>query len=82
MNGLFFDEQDFDLPVPDTDPQLYEIATSFIDHRFPTAAMSLSTRVRIIIARLLVEGQLHAGARGLGAGTAPAYAAAQAARRG
>ena len=56
MNGLFFDERDFHLPVPDTDPQLYEIATSFIDRRFPSAAMSLSTRVRIIIARLLVHG--------------------------
>jgi AraC-like DNA-binding protein len=57
MNGLFFDEQDFHLPVPNTDPQLYEIATSFIDQRFPAAATSLSTRVRILIARLLFQGQ-------------------------
>jgi AraC-like DNA-binding protein len=56
MNGLLFDEQDFDLALPGTDPQLYEMATSFIDHRFPTAAMPLRTRVRINIARLLVEG--------------------------
>lgn len=56
MNGLLFDEQDFELPLPDTDPQLYEMATSFIDHRFPTSAMPLRTRVRINIARLLVEG--------------------------
>jgi AraC-like DNA-binding protein len=56
MNGLVFDEQDLNLPVPDPDPQLYEMATSFIDDRFPTTAMSLSTRVRIIIAHLLVEG--------------------------
>ena len=56
MNGMFFDEQDFELPLPNTDPQLYEIATSFIDHRFPTAVMPLGTRVRINIARLLVEG--------------------------
>jgi AraC-like DNA-binding protein len=56
MSGLFFDERDFDVSVPDTDPQLYEIATSFIDHRFPPAATSVSTRVRSIIARLLVEG--------------------------
>ena len=56
MSGLFFDEQDFDVSVPDADPQLHEIATSFIDHRFPTAATSVSTRVRAIIARLLVEG--------------------------
>ena len=56
MNGLLFDEQDLDLPLPDTDPQLYEMATSFIDRRFRTSAMPLRTRVRINIARLLVEG--------------------------
>jgi AraC-like DNA-binding protein len=56
MSGLFFDEQDFDVPVPNTDPQLYEIATSFIDQRFPPAAASVSTRVRSIIGRLLLEG--------------------------
>jgi AraC-like DNA-binding protein len=56
MNGLFFDERDFDVSVPDPDPQLYEIATSFIDHRFPAAPMSVTTRVRTIIARFLVEG--------------------------
>jgi AraC-like DNA-binding protein len=56
MNGLVFEEQDLDVPLPDTDPQLYEMATSFIDNRFPTASMPLRTRVRINIARLLVEG--------------------------
>ena len=56
MSGLFFEERDFELSVPDTDPQLYEIATSFIDQRFPPATTSVSTRVRAIIARLLVEG--------------------------
>lgn len=56
MQGLFFDERDLQLPLAEADPQLYEIATSFIDQRFPAAAMSLSSRVRILIARLLVEG--------------------------
>jgi AraC-like DNA-binding protein len=56
MNGLFFDERDLELAIADADPQLYEIATTYIDQRFPAAAMSLSTRVRIIIAHLLVEG--------------------------
>jgi AraC-like DNA-binding protein len=56
MSGLFFEEQDFEVSVPDADPQLHEIATSFIDDRFPTAALSVSARVRSIIARLLVEG--------------------------
>jgi AraC-like DNA-binding protein len=56
MNGLLFSEEDLDRAVPDTDPQLHEIATSFIDHRFPSSAVTLSTRVHSIIARLLVEG--------------------------
>ena len=56
MNGLLFNEQDFALPLPDADPQLYEMATSFIERRFPSSAMPLRTRVRINIARLLVEG--------------------------
>lgn len=56
VQGLFFDERDLELALPEADPQLYEIATSYIDQRFPAAAMSLSERVRIMIARLLVEG--------------------------
>jgi AraC-like DNA-binding protein len=56
MNGLFFNDEDFDLSLPDSDPQLYEIATSFIEHRFPSSAATLSTRVHSIIARLLMEG--------------------------
>lgn len=55
MNGLSFNVRDFDLSIPDTDPQLYELATSFIDHRFPTPAMTLSVRVRTIIGRFLAD---------------------------
>jgi AraC-like DNA-binding protein len=55
-NGVFFDEDDLDLPIPHIDAQLYEIATSFIDLRFPTAFKTLSARVRAVIQRLLVEG--------------------------
>jgi AraC-like DNA-binding protein len=56
MNGLLFDEQDLELALPNADPQLYEMATSFIGRRFRTAEVPLRTRVRINIARLLVEG--------------------------
>ena len=56
MNGLFFSQEDLDRPVPDTNPQLYEIATGFIDHRFPSSTVTLSKRVHGIIARLLAEG--------------------------
>ena len=56
MNGLFFHERDFDLSIPGMDPQLYEIATTFIDHRFPRAAMTLSARARAVINRCLADG--------------------------
>lgn len=56
MNALLLDEQDLALPLPGSDPQLYEMATSFIDHRFPTTATPMRTRVRIKIAQLLVAG--------------------------
>jgi AraC-like DNA-binding protein len=57
LDALLFDESDFALSLPGADPQLYEIATSFIDQRFPAAAMPLSARVRFAVARLLVEGK-------------------------
>jgi AraC-like DNA-binding protein len=56
MTGLFVENQDLALPIPRQNPQLYEIATSFIDNRFPAATTSLRTRVRAMVARLLVEG--------------------------
>ncbi len=56
MNGLFFDEKDLDQPLPERDAQLYEIATSYVDQRFPAVSRSLSSRVRIIITHLLAEG--------------------------
>ncbi|HSW15306.1 MAG TPA: AraC family transcriptional regulator [Solimonas sp.] len=55
MNGLFFEERDLDLPVPERDAQLHEIATSYIERRFPGVPMRLSTRVRIIITHLLAD---------------------------
>jgi AraC-like DNA-binding protein len=56
MNALFFDAAALDRPIPGADPQLFEIAASYIDHRFPAAPATLAGRVRILIARLLVDG--------------------------
>lgn len=56
-NGLYFADEDLHCPLPDPDPQLYELATSFIDSRFPSASLALSSRVRSIVAKLLVAGQ-------------------------
>jgi AraC-like DNA-binding protein len=55
-NGLLFSRGDFDVPVPNRDPQLYEMAVSFIQQRFPATEPALSTRVRAIIERLLLAG--------------------------
>jgi len=53
FNALFFDKDDFAKPVVNSDRQLYEIATTFIDHQFPTMASSFSVQVRSAIARML-----------------------------
>ena len=41
MNGLLFSQEDLDLPVPDTDPQLYEIATSLYRSSLPELCRDL-----------------------------------------
>ncbi|WP_375398834.1 AraC family transcriptional regulator [uncultured Sphingomonas sp.] len=56
-NGLFFTERDLRCPIVDPDPQLYELATCFIDSRFPAANQTMSTRVRAQIGRLLDSGE-------------------------
>jgi AraC-like DNA-binding protein len=54
--GVLFAARDFDLPIPDVDPQLYEMATDFIEHRYPSSQPALSTRVRASVERLLLAG--------------------------
>lgn len=61
-SGLLFNERDLDVPIPNSDPQIYELSTDFIEHRFPAAAAVLSSRVRTIVERLLLDGDCtHAG---------------------
>lgn len=55
-NGAWFDPRDLDVEVPDADPQLYELATHFIDQRFPSTEPGLSPRVRAVVERLLPAG--------------------------
>jgi AraC-like DNA-binding protein len=54
MNGLLFAEGDLDAPIPGGDPQIYDLATSFIDRHFPSAEPLLSVRVRSTVERLLL----------------------------
>jgi hypothetical protein len=61
-NGLVFAGRELDLPIPDADPQLYELATHFIEQRFPRGRPFLTARVRAIVERLLLAGDCtHAG---------------------
>jgi AraC-like DNA-binding protein len=56
MNALLLDERDFERPLPSANPQLYEMAASFIERRVPKAPVPLRTRARIHIAQLLADG--------------------------
>jgi AraC-like DNA-binding protein len=56
VSGLFFTHRDLDAPIANADSQIYELTTDFIEHRFPSADSILSTRVRTIVERLLLEG--------------------------
>lgn len=56
MNGLLFADRDLDSPIPDADPELYEMATDFIRNRFPIEDSVLSARLRSIVERLLLDG--------------------------
>ncbi|HWK49524.1 MAG TPA: AraC family transcriptional regulator, partial [Steroidobacter sp.] len=60
-NGLFFAQSDLDMPIPNVDPQLYELSTDFIEHRFPSTTAPLSTRVRTLIERSLLQGDCSYG---------------------
>ncbi len=56
MDGLLFVDLDLDTPVPDADPQLYELASDFIENRFPAEESVLSARMRSIVERLVLDG--------------------------
>lgn len=55
-NGLLFAEHDLDVAISGRDPQIYKLATSFVDRHFPATAPILSARVRAMVERLLLAG--------------------------
>lgn len=57
VNAVFLSSEDFDRPLRKRDHRLYDLATSFIDTRYPPMKPLLSFRVRAIGARLLAEGK-------------------------
>jgi AraC-like DNA-binding protein len=57
FNALFFKTEDLAQEIVDRDPQLYELASSFIDSKFPATTQEMSSQVRAVVARLLAVGR-------------------------
>ncbi len=56
FNAVFMRRRDLALPIIDQDPQLYHLASSFINLQFPPEQHDLTTRVRALSERLLPIG--------------------------
>lgn len=56
FNAVYFNNRDLAQPIIDQNPQLYELAASYIDNQFPSTITHLATRVRVVSARLLALG--------------------------
>ena len=56
MNGLIFVNRDLDVPNPKADPQVYELATNYIEHQLPPTDSVFGPRIRMIVERLLPTG--------------------------
>lgn len=52
-DGFLLTEQDLLCPISEPDPQLYEMATSFVETRYPVASPPTRARVRLLIERFL-----------------------------
>jgi AraC-like DNA-binding protein len=55
-NGLLFANSDLDVANPNADPQVYELAANYIEHRLPATDALFGPRIRIIVERLLLAG--------------------------
>jgi AraC-like DNA-binding protein len=56
MNGVLFADSDLDVPNPKADPQVYELATNYIEQRLPATDSLFGPRIRLIVERLLLAG--------------------------
>jgi AraC-like DNA-binding protein len=59
FNALFFSGRDLAMPIMNRSPRLYDIATSFIDSRYPSCSKALDMQVRAVAARLLALGRCN-----------------------
>jgi AraC-like DNA-binding protein len=62
VNALIFERGDLERPLPGYDELLYELATSFIETRFPALCEGIAQRVRETTMRLLRERIFSHGA--------------------
>jgi AraC-like DNA-binding protein len=56
MNGLLFVDRELDTPIATADPQVYELAATYIEDRLPATDSLFGPRIRIIVERLLLAG--------------------------
>lgn len=56
FNAVFFSSRDFAQPIPNQNPRLYELASTYIDTQFPSTELPFVTRVHALAARLLALG--------------------------
>jgi AraC-like DNA-binding protein len=61
MSGLWLADCDLDMPIPKADPQVYELATNFIENHLPATDSVFTPRIRVIVERLLFEGNCTHG---------------------
>ncbi|MCC5872682.1 MAG: AraC family transcriptional regulator [Gammaproteobacteria bacterium] len=59
MNAVFLKRSDLNFPLPNRSELLYELATTYIDARFPTRSDVLTQQVRAAAARLLPIGRCN-----------------------
>jgi len=56
INALFLDVADMQFPIKNRSRQLYELATSYINQKYPMVTTLISTQVRVIVNGLLASG--------------------------
>lgn len=56
-NAIFFNSVDLAAPVIGHNPQLFELASFFLDSQFPTPHVLISAKVRSVICRQLASGR-------------------------
>ena len=57
FNALYFGKGTLEMPISNRNPQIYEMALSYIDLKFPSSTAPLVAQVRVLLGRLLIQNQ-------------------------